>query len=174
MILAYVLSFLGMLSWQWGVRNVQGMAGKIVGIVLLVAAVIKTVSAIGGRYADKKDLLFKLGVHTLIWIAGMFLYDYIIGLLTIAGILIGINIFGNSSFGQKSRNYDEGGTDGGEFNLSSIPVIVYDDSNRQWKRRGIYGDYAVYFNDNGEEVTIYSAQVSGNTANTSAGTLHWY
>lgn len=62
----------------------------------------------------------------------------------------------------------------GEFNLSSIPVIVYDDSNRQWKRRGIYGDHAVYYNVDGGEVTIYSAQVSGSSANTSAGTLHWY
>ena len=49
MILAYVLSFLGMLSWQWGVHNIQGMAGKIVGIILLAAAILKTVSAVGGR-----------------------------------------------------------------------------------------------------------------------------
>lgn len=61
-----------------------------------------------------------------------------------------------------------------EFSLSGIPFIVYDDSNRQWKRRGIYGDHAVYYNNDGEEVTIYSAQVSGNSATTSAGTLHWY
>lgn len=174
MTLAYILSFLGMLSWQWGVHNLQGMAGKIVGIILLAAAVIKTLSAVGGRYADKKELLFKLGVHAFIWIAGMFLYDYIIGLLIIAGMLIGINIFGNFSFGQKSQNYDERGTDGREFDISHIPVIVYDDGNRQWKRRDIYGDRAVYYNDNGEEVTIYSAQISGNTAHTSAGTLHWY
>ena len=174
MILAYILSFLGMLSWQWGVHNVQGMAGKIVGIILLAAAILKTVSAVGGRYADKKDLLFKLGVHAFIWIAGMFLYDYIIGLLTIAGVLIGIIIFGNFSFGQKSRNYDENGADGREFDVSHIPVIVYDDSNRQWKRRGAFGDHVVYYNNDGDEVTIYSGQVSGSSAITSAGTLHWY
>lgn len=62
----------------------------------------------------------------------------------------------------------------GEFDLASVPMIVYDDSNRQWKRRSIFGDHAVYYNDDGGEVTIYSAEVSGNSANTSAGTLHWY
>ena len=61
-----------------------------------------------------------------------------------------------------------------EFDISRIPVIVYDDSNRQWKRRGIFGDHAVYYNNDGDEVTIYSAQVSGSSASTSAGTLHWY
>lgn len=62
----------------------------------------------------------------------------------------------------------------GEFDLASMPMIVYDDSNRQWKRRGIFGDHAVYYNDDGGEVTIYSAQISGDSAGTSAGTLHWY
>lgn len=60
-----------------------------------------------------------------------------------------------------------------EFNLSSMPGIVYDSSNRQWKRRGIYGDHAVYYNNDGGEVTIYSAQVSSSSASTSAGTFHW-
>ena len=62
----------------------------------------------------------------------------------------------------------------GEFDLSGIPLIVYDDSGRKWKRRGIFGDHAVYYNENGDEVTIYSAQVSAKSASTSAGTLHWY
>lgn len=64
--------------------------------------------------------------------------------------------------------------DSGEFALASIPVLVYDSSNRQWKRRGIYGDHAVYYSDDGDEVTIYSAQVSGKSASTSVGVLHWY
>ncbi len=33
-----------------------------------------------------------------------------------------------------------------------MPAIVYDSSNRQWKRRGIYGDHAVYYNDSGNEL----------------------
>ncbi|MGN1129377.1 MAG: hypothetical protein ACI4T6_10555, partial [Candidatus Flemingiibacterium sp.] len=31
-----------------------------------------------------------------------------------------------------------------EFDLSHIPFIVYDGSGRKWKRRGIFGDHAVY------------------------------
>lgn len=61
-----------------------------------------------------------------------------------------------------------------EFDLSHIPFIVYDGSGRKWKRRGIFGDHAVYYNEDGDEVTIYSAQVSANSASTSAGRLHWY
>lgn len=61
-----------------------------------------------------------------------------------------------------------------EFDLSRIPFIVYDDSGHRWKRRGIFGDHAVYYNEDGDEVTIYSAQVSANSASTSAGRLHWY
>ncbi|XCP83864.1 hypothetical protein ABXS75_12375 [Roseburia hominis] len=174
MILAYILSFLGMLSWQWGAHNELGMAGKLVGIVLLVVAVIKTVSALGGKFADKKSLLGYFGGHAAIWIAGMFLYEYILGLLTIVGVLIGIVLFGNFSSGSGGRNTDEERTAGSESNLSLMPVIIYDDSNGQWKRRGIFGDHAVYYNNDGGEVTIYSAQVSGNSASTSAGTFHWY
>lgn len=62
----------------------------------------------------------------------------------------------------------------GKSELSAMPFIVYDDSNGQWKRRGIFGDHAIYYNGRGNEVTIYAAQVSGNSANTSAGTFHWY
>lgn len=76
-----------------------------------------------------------------------------------------------AAFGQGSQAAKEPEN---EFDLSRIPFIVYDDSNRRWMRRGIYGDHAVYYNDDGEEVSIYSAQVSSSSADTSAGTLHWY
>lgn len=70
-----------------------------------------------------------------------------------------------------------GGVKGGrrtEFGVASMPVIIYDSSNQQWKRRGIFGDHAVYYSDNGGEVTIYDAQVSTASATTSAGIFHWY
>ena len=60
------------------------------------------------------------------------------------------------------------------YDLSRMPSIVYDSGNNRWQRRGIYGDHAVYYNDDGNEVTIWNAEVSGSSANTSAGTLHWY
>lgn len=80
---------------------------------------------------------------------------------------------GDSGAAEKSVS-EAAGDAPSEFSLSSIPAIVYDDSNRQWMRRGIYGDHTVYYNSDGGEVTIYSAQASGSSANTSAGTLHWY
>lgn len=55
-----------------------------------------------------------------------------------------------------------------------MPSIVYDDSNRPWKRRGIFSGHAEYYNDDGDTVIIYHADISGNSANTSAGTVHWY
>ena len=60
------------------------------------------------------------------------------------------------------------------YDLSRMPSIVYDSGNNRWQRRGIYGDHAVYYNDDGNEVTIWNAEVSGSSDNTSAGTLHWY
>lgn len=63
---------------------------------------------------------------------------------------------------------------GSEFDLSRLPTIIYDDSNHEWKKRGTYGDQAVYYNNDGAEVTIYNTQISGTTATTSAGNFHWY
>lgn len=88
--------------------------------------------------------------------------------------VFGVGLFLGGLGGGSKNNSGNDNKNKNEFDISSIPFIVYDDSNRQWKRRGIFGDHAVYYNDDGGEVTIYSAQVSGNSANTSAGTLHWY
>ena len=60
------------------------------------------------------------------------------------------------------------------FDLRLIPSIVYDDRGRTWKKRGLFGDHAVYYNDDVGEVTIYSAAISGTSAATDAGYLHWY
>lgn len=73
----------------------------------------------------------------------------------------------NFQFIEMNQLYDE-------FDIARMPVIVYDGNNRQWKRRGVFGDHAVYYNNDGDEVTVYSGQVSGSSASTSAGTLHWY
>ena len=61
-----------------------------------------------------------------------------------------------------------------EFDISRLPTIVYDDNNREWKKRGTYGDHAVYYSNDGAEVTIYNTQISGTTATTNVGNLHWY
>lgn len=98
----------------------------------------------------------------------IFVICYYIGMFCIATLLS--PVLGAASVAASAID----ATSSKQFNLSSIPVIVYDDSNRQWKRRGIFGDHAVYYNSDGDEVTIYSTDVSGNSANTSAGNLHWY
>lgn len=80
----------------------------------------------------------------------------------------------------ESSGYDEAeearepGFSDTTYDLSRIPSIVYDSGNNRWQRRGIYGDHAEYYNDNGNTVTIWNAEISGSSANTSAGTLHWY
>lgn len=70
MIIAYVLSVPGMLSFQWGVRNELGGTGKFVGIILLLVALWKTGKSLGWFKADKKQLLICLVGHILIWIVG--------------------------------------------------------------------------------------------------------
>ena len=58
--------------------------------------------------------------------------------------------------------------------LSRLPSIVYDDGNNRWQRVGIYGSQAVYHNDDGQEITIFHAEISRSSALTNVGTLHWY
>lgn len=58
--------------------------------------------------------------------------------------------------------------------LNRLPIFIFDDQHHTWKKRGVYGDHAIYDNDDGREVFIYHANISGTSANTSAGTFHWY
>lgn len=95
MIIAYVLSVLGMLSFQWGVRNELEGTGKFVGIILLLVALWKTGKSLGWFKADKKQLLICLVGHILIWIVGAFLYKYIVGVIAFIGVLIGLAFFGD-------------------------------------------------------------------------------
>ena len=172
MVIAYILSVLGMLALQWGVHTRQGGAGILLGAVLLVIALVKTARDLGGVHADKKQLLIYLGIHAAIWVAGALLYEFILGVLIVVGVLIvGAVFFGGAPSVGRSGD-EKQAVD--EFDLSRMPTIVYDDSNRTWKKRGVFGDHIVYYNNDGGEVTIYSGQISGTTANTSAGTFHWY
>ena len=58
--------------------------------------------------------------------------------------------------------------------VSKMPSIIYDDGNNRWQRVGIYGSQAVYHNDDGQEITIFHAEISRSSALTNVGTLHWY
>lgn len=172
MILAYVLSFVGMLAWQWGVRAELGGAGKLLGIVFAVIALWRTFSELGGRYADRRDLLTHLGIHAAIWVAGMFLYKYIMGLITIIGVIIGIGIFGGafgSSDGKTGSQESAGGN-----GLGAMPGIIYSEGNHQWTKRYSGGDHVVYSDKNGNEIVIRHAEVNGGNIMTDQGFFQSY
>lgn len=58
--------------------------------------------------------------------------------------------------------------------LSRMPNTIYDSSNNRWHKNWGGRDHVTYHNDQGQEVIIYSGQVSGSSAQTSAGHFHWY
>lgn len=179
MILAYVLSFLGMLAWQWGVRAEMGGAGKLLGVVFAVIALWKTFSELGGRYADRKELLTHLGIHAAIWVAGMFLYKYIMGLITIVCVIIGIGVFGSifgSPDGKSGSSDRENGSreSAGGNGLGALPGILYSEGNHQWTKRYSRGDHVVYGDKDGNEITIRHAEINGGSIMTDQGFFQSY
>lgn len=57
--------------------------------------------------------------------------------------------------------------------LSRLPNIMYDSSNNRWQKGWTSYDHVTYRNDDGEEITIWHAEISGNGALTSEGHFHW-
>ena len=78
------------------------------------------------------------------------------------------------SSSQDSSSSDPWAEHKAEHDLSRMPNIIYDSSNNRWHKSWGSGDHVTYHNDQGQEVTIYSGQVSGSSAQTSAGHFHWY
>ncbi len=81
--------------------------------------------------------------------------------------------YASEASGKFSLTEYEAEDSGSEFDIRRMPAIIYDDGNRAWKRRGLFGDHAEYCSDEGDAVIIYSGQISGSGVNTSAGTFHW-
>ncbi len=73
-----------------------------------------------------------------------------------------------------SNGSESDNTSGNQFDISNLPVIIYDDSNSRWQIQSKNGDSATYESDTGQRVTIYNAQISGSTAVTNVGNFHWY
>ncbi len=72
----------------------------------------------------------------------------------------------DTSYGSSAKN---------EFDLNRMPYIIYDSSNNEWRKQYSNGREVVYREkESGNLVTIYSGQVSGSSAQTSAGHFHWY
>ena len=78
------------------------------------------------------------------------------------------------SSSQDSSSSDPWAEHKAEHDLGRIPNIIYDSSNNPWHKSWGSPDHVTYHNDQGQEVTIYSGQVSGSSAQTSAGHFHWY
>lgn len=172
MIIAYVLSVLGMLSFQWGVRNELGGTGKFVGIILLLVALWKTGKSLGWFKADKKQLLICLVGHILIWIVGAFLYKYIVGVITFIGVLIGLAFFDDFfKSSEESSSQSESGTEGG---LEDLPNIMFDNNNVRWQLQHRNYDHVVYCNDHGNTMIVRNANVCRGNIHTDQGSFHSY
>ena len=78
------------------------------------------------------------------------------------------------SSSQDSSSSDPWAEHKAEHDLSRMPNIIYDSSNNRWHKSWGSPDHVTYHNDQGQEVTIYSGQISGSSAQTSAGHFHWY
>ena len=78
------------------------------------------------------------------------------------------------SASQDSSSSDPWAEHKAEHDLGRMPNIIYDSSNNPWHKSWGSPDHVTYHNDQGQEVTIYSGQVSGSSAQTSAGHFHWY
>lgn len=57
--------------------------------------------------------------------------------------------------------------------LSRLPNIMYDSANNRWQKGWTSYDHVTYRNDDGEEITIWHAEISGHGALTSEGNFHW-
>ena len=93
----------------------------------------------------RQKLLFPFAA---ISIAGAFIWKLIFGIVFRGGL---------------------GGTPEGE-----LPTIVYDEQNNQWNCLRRNDGEAEYQSKDGRTVHIYHTEISGTTANTSAGVFHWY
>lgn len=192
MILPYLLSLAGMLLRQSylhraGPDGNGAMLCTVAAVVLTAVGVKMTYTRLGGRYADRGQLLLALLAHAAVWLAGLFAYGAVTWLLdkigavvyfvaTVIGLLIGIQVMGGGFGGIGGGRAGGGSEAAGEpaSGIGGLPTIIYDSNNDRWQCRYRSGDHAVYFHADGREVTLYHADVSGTSANTSAGSFHWY
>lgn len=190
-------------AW-WADANVLNLIIYAIGLIIALGIIFAAfyipykafLSALSDKLADvnyrlakRLALLLSLISHPIIWYIGLHYAGSIATVFLVivfvflnlfiwsyAATFIGLVFLGRAGKPRFSADADADDklSSSDAFSLEQLPFIVYDDNNDQWKRRGIYGDHAVYYNNSGDETIIYSAQVSGSSANTSAGTLHWY
>jgi hypothetical protein len=172
LIVPYVLTLMGVIFKT--VHDFTGMA-----VLLTVIGVVWT--GIGGlvKGYSKKALLISEAVHALIWI-GLVYFPGLIGNLLggLIGLLVAIVIAVLAYIYIIDPIFSSGGKETAEAaapeTAEFIPNIIYDEGNNRWQCQGVYGDHAVYYDDNGKQITIYHGAISGTQAVTNEGTFHWY
>ncbi len=183
----YILTLIGMFLRQWYVNIISPEGGAvtfltIVGVILTALGMRLTYVDHGGKYADKKEMGIRLGIHGAIWLLGLLLFGAVAWVLDkivrvaalIVGLVIAYFLFGSFSGGgsQSSRSSDDGVYEG-PGGLSSMPNIMFSDGT-QWRLYERGGDYVTYRSDSGSTVTIRSASVSGGIISTDQGTFQTY
>lgn len=178
LIIAYALTIVGLIFA--GVHDFAGM-----GIFLTaIGVVITLVHGLRAKYKPVA-LVAALAVHAALWIVPNFSPELVgkligaaIGIPIAAALVIGVllplvqSMFGSEQPAAPARPEQQ--ETPGEFDITALPDIVYDSNNQQWQRYGVYGDHVLYRSADGQEVNVYNAQISGKSANTDKGSLHWY
>lgn len=162
--------------------HVMGVPGSYViflGIIMFVGLIGTVISLIAGNHPDTSEVV--PGIIVVVLCLGYMAYLMLTKcrstkeriLLPVVACLIGAGfcwrLIGAIVFHTPMSN----GKPADEFDLNRMPNIIYDDSNNRWQLQHRNYDTVVYHNDNGQEVTIYSGQVSEHGALTDAGSFHW-
>ena len=187
--LPYILTFIGMFLRQWYVNVITPEGGAavfltIVAIILTAVGLIQTYQRQGGKDAERKRLGIAIGIHVVIWLAGLLLFGAVSWILNkivylialVIGIVICYFLFGSLNnggsdkaerTGMEERNAERGG-------LDALPNIMYSDGYTRWQLEHRSSDHVVYHDDDGNTITIRQASVTGGNISTDVGTFQNY
>lgn len=167
-----------MLVGSVGGENAGFATGLFTGlaVILTVIGVLKTL--IKGEGTAGK--LGGVAVHGAIWLVGTVLLRIIVPIVIVVVLAFIVlqfvlkidvlSMIGRLFEGAAAASEKQAGEDP----LQALPAIIYDSENVQYMKQGYYGDHVEYAADGGRTLTIYHADISGSSAQTNAGTIHWY
>lgn len=148
-----------------------------------LAVILTLIGVLKGVIQSKggKQKLVTVGIHAVIWIVGYFLIKVLVPVAIVAGLVLiilvytgGLDVVTSLFSGGKKSAGESNRRSGSSFDVHDLPKIIYDESDNRWQMCGDNGHSVTYENDKGQQVTIYSGEVSGTNATTSAGNFHWY
>ena len=160
-----------------GGENSEFASGLFTGlaVILTIIGVLKTLIKAEGA----KGKLGGAAFHGVIWLVGTVLLRILVPIVIVAVLafivcqfFLGIDVlrmigrlFGVAASGTAEKKEDP---------LEALPTIVYDNDGVQYFKQRISGDHVEYAADGGKTLTIYNTDISGNSAQTNAGNIHWY